>query len=52
MQFAKGYFWMNGQLKVVESPADSLFRLRVTQKALQLPLFSYFCYSLQQIWTD
>ena len=27
-------------------------RLRITQKALQLPLFSSFCYSLQQIWMD
>ena len=29
-----------------------LFRLRVTQKALQWTLFSSFCSSLQQIWTD
>ena len=29
-----------------------LFRLRVTQKALQWTLFSSFCFSLQQIWTD
>ena len=27
-------------------------RLRITQKALQLSLFSSFCYSLQQIWMD
>ena len=27
-------------------------RLRVTQKALQMPLFSSFCSSLQQIWMD
>ena len=29
-----------------------LFRLRVTPKALQWTLFSSFCSSLQQIWTD
>ena len=29
-----------------------LLRLRVTQKGLQLPLFSSFSFSLQQIWMD
>ena len=33
-------------------PRWIFLRLRITQKALQLPLFSSFFFSLQQIWTD
>ena len=29
-----------------------ILRLRVTQKALKLPLFSSFSFSLQQLWSD
>ena len=45
--FFKGPPILAKYLKTVE-----LLRLRVKQKALQLPLFYSFCSSLQQIWTD
>ena len=48
----KVVYWRGNSVFSVYILLFAVLRLRVTQKALQLPLFSSLSFSPQQIWTD
>ena len=48
----KVVYWRGNSVFSVYILLLAVLRLRVTQKALQLPLFSSLSFSPQQIWTD